>query len=190
MQDIRIDSEGRQRCWNCGSPAGFAHKRTTRSKVAVGVGALATKKKLKCQACGEYNDVGAAKPYKGPSSRRAAIKAGTNLVDGDDFRTELETIRMELKQASAERKERKAQRTEQRQARSIEKAARKAAKTEAKTSPAPVNGPPPSIRPTSASWLPDPDGRHEYRYWDGAAWTVNVSDDGVTSTDPLIAEPA
>lgn len=28
----------------------------------VGVGALATKKKLKCQACGEYNDVGNAKP--------------------------------------------------------------------------------------------------------------------------------
>ncbi|MBP7594315.1 MAG: DUF2510 domain-containing protein [Candidatus Microthrix sp.] len=48
-------------CWKCGSKNLLA-KRTTRSKVVVGVGALATKKKLKCMACGEYNDVGNAKP--------------------------------------------------------------------------------------------------------------------------------
>jgi hypothetical protein len=34
-------------------------------------------------------------------------------------------------------------------------------------------------------WNPDPAGRHEYRYWDGSAWTDDVSDNGVTSTDPL-----
>jgi Short C-terminal domain len=45
--------------------------------VAVGVGALLTKKKLKCNACGEYNDTGNAKPYKGPASTRLGKKFGT-----------------------------------------------------------------------------------------------------------------
>lgn len=35
-----------------------------------------------------------------------------------------------------------------------------------------------------AGWQPDPHGRHEYRYWDGTAWTDQVSDGGVVSTDP------
>lgn len=35
-----------------------------------------------------------------------------------------------------------------------------------------------------AGWQPDPQGRHEYRYWDGSAWTDQVSDGGVVSTDP------
>ena len=34
-------------------------------------------------------------------------------------------------------------------------------------------------------WLPDPAGRHQYRYWDGAGWTDNVADGGVASTDPI-----
>jgi hypothetical protein len=38
--------------------------------------------------------------------------------------------------------------------------------------------------PNEAGWQPDPHGRHEYRYWDGAAWTDQVSDGGVVSTDP------
>ncbi len=38
--------------------------------------------------------------------------------------------------------------------------------------------------PTEANWLPDPHGRHEYRYWDGTAWSDQVSDGGVVSTDP------
>ena len=29
-----------------------------------------------------------------------------------------------------------------------------------------------------ARWAPDPLGRHQYRYWDGAQWTEHVSDDG------------
>ena len=89
MKDIRIDDQGRQRCWNCGGLT-FDHKRTARSK-AMTVGALATKKKLKCQSCGEYNDVGNAKRYRGPVSKRAAIKAGTDSIDGDEFRTGHET---------------------------------------------------------------------------------------------------
>lgn len=36
-----------------------------------------------------------------------------------------------------------------------------------------------------AQWYPDPTGRYQHRYWDGAAWTQNVADDGVASTDPL-----
>ena len=69
MKDIRIDKDGEPRCWNCGSK-GLIAKRTTRSKVMVGVGALLTKKKLKCQRCGEYNDTGNGKPYNGPEGRK------------------------------------------------------------------------------------------------------------------------
>jgi hypothetical protein len=36
-------------------------------------------------------------------------------------------------------------------------------------------------------WQPDPTGRHELRYWDGTAWTDQVSDQGTASTDPLNA---
>jgi hypothetical protein len=36
-----------------------------------------------------------------------------------------------------------------------------------------------------SGWLPDPTGRHEYRYWNGTSWTRHVADKGVRSTDPL-----
>lgn len=36
-----------------------------------------------------------------------------------------------------------------------------------------------------ANWYPDPQGRHELRYWDGNAWTDHVSDKGITGTDPV-----
>ena len=76
MKDVRIDADGEMRCWSCGAK-GFTLKRTARSKVLVGVGALATKKKLKCQSCGEYNDVGSAKPYEpSKAERKAAASAG------------------------------------------------------------------------------------------------------------------
>lgn len=32
-------------------------------------------------------------------------------------------------------------------------------------------------------WLPDPTGRHELRYWDGARWSEHVSDCGAQSWD-------
>jgi len=38
-----------------------------------------------------------------------------------------------------------------------------------------------------AGWLADPAGVHEYRYWDGSAWSPNVSDAGAVTTDPLDA---
>ena len=36
-----------------------------------------------------------------------------------------------------------------------------------------------------ASWLPDPSGAHELRYWNGTAWTEHVSDQGTTGQDPV-----
>jgi hypothetical protein len=35
-----------------------------------------------------------------------------------------------------------------------------------------------------ASWLPDPSGGHELRYWSGSAWTEHVSDQGTASVEP------
>ncbi|WP_139982428.1 DUF2510 domain-containing protein [Nocardioides litoris] len=40
-----------------------------------------------------------------------------------------------------------------------------------------------------AAWHPDPGGRHELRYWDGASWTDHVSDQGQVSNDPLPPAP-
>jgi hypothetical protein len=34
-------------------------------------------------------------------------------------------------------------------------------------------------------WFPDPTGRHDHRWWDGAAWTAHVADAGVAGRDPL-----
>ncbi len=36
-----------------------------------------------------------------------------------------------------------------------------------------------------ANWYPDPMGRNEHRYYDGNEWTEHVSNQGVTSVDPL-----
>ena len=38
---------------------------------------------------------------------------------------------------------------------------------------------------TEAGWHADPEGRHDYRYWDGSAWTEHVSTNGVQSQAPL-----
>ena len=36
-----------------------------------------------------------------------------------------------------------------------------------------------------ANWYPDPTGRNELRYWNGADWTEHVSNQGQTAVDPL-----
>ena len=69
MKNVRVDGDGELRCWSCGNKT-LLSKRTFRSKLLVGVGALLTKKKLKCQTCGEYNDTGNAEPFTGPESRK------------------------------------------------------------------------------------------------------------------------
>jgi hypothetical protein len=56
--------------------------------------------------------------------------------------------------------------------------------------PGPADGaygsaPPPAPPPTPRSWLPDPSGRHELRYWDGTRFTEHVADAGKIGTDPL-----
>lgn len=42
---------------------------------------------------------------------------------------------------------------------------------------------------STAAWHPDPYGRYEFRFWDGEAWTENVSTQGVTAVDPLSPTP-
>lgn len=37
------------------------------------------------------------------------------------------------------------------------------------------------------AWYPDPTGRHDHRWWDGAEWTSHVADAGAAGTDPLPA---
>ncbi|WP_422745695.1 AIM24 family protein [Mycobacterium sp. WMMD1722] len=41
----------------------------------------------------------------------------------------------------------------------------------------------------TGQWLPDPEGRYEYRWWDGHGWTDQVSSRGQVSQDPLAAQP-
>ena len=38
---------------------------------------------------------------------------------------------------------------------------------------------------TPAGWFPDPVGRHEQRYWDGAQWTEHVVSHGRQAVDPV-----
>ena len=40
----------------------------------------------------------------------------------------------------------------------------------------------------SATWHPDPLGRHELRWHDGSAWTARVSDAGDVGFDPLVPD--
>lgn len=41
-----------------------------------------------------------------------------------------------------------------------------------------------------ADWYPDPFGRYEYRFHNGATWTADVSTNGVRYVDPLGAAPS
>jgi hypothetical protein len=43
----------------------------------------------------------------------------------------------------------------------------------------------PSPASSAGRWAADPTGRHQQRWWDGAAWTAQVNDNGVPSTDPM-----
>jgi uncharacterized protein (AIM24 family) len=43
--------------------------------------------------------------------------------------------------------------------------------------------------PGAGSWQPDPEGRHEYRWWDGQRWTDQVSHRGQVSRAPMGGGP-
>lgn len=45
--------------------------------------------------------------------------------------------------------------------------------------------PPASTSAIPPAWHPDPQGHHQLRWWDGEAWTDNVSSNGVASLDPV-----
>lgn len=53
--------------------------------------------------------------------------------------------------------------------------------------PAPPAAPSPApIEPQlAAGWFPDPNGRHEHRYFNGRSWTADVADGGQRSVDPM-----
>lgn len=174
MKDIRVDAEGELRCWNCGNK-GLLEKRTFRSKVAIGVGALLTKKKLKCQTCGEYNDAGNAKPYTGPASRkwRKVWEKSERAKTGVQRDTESRQALLNAN-AIAEALVAAAGGLTTRGNDQLEPDPPAIAATEG-----PALGPPPP-----PAWRVDPTGRHEVRYWDGARWTEHVSDRGEQSTDP------
>lgn len=180
MKDVRVDGEGEFRCWNCGNK-GLLAKRTFRSKMLVGVGALLTKKKLKCQTCGEFNDTGNAKPFKGPAARKwrkiyeKEQKAKSEAtIAAEERSAELAAAAFIAELAAAE-------------ASQVPQAASPAPNV---ASPAldvaPPPPPPPSGTALPASWQPDPSGLHELRYWDGSQFTDHVSNGGVASTDPTV----
>jgi Protein of unknown function (DUF2510) len=55
-----------------------------------------------------------------------------------------------------------------------------------------VTGPPAPGGPSAsgADWYPDPTGRYEHRFFNGRAWTADVSRGGVRTIDPLGVTPA
>ena len=105
MKDIRVDKDGNLRCASCGSK-NLHGRRTTRAHVigavTFTVGALATQKKLRCQACGAYNKQGNAQRWREPGEAKfgsgrgspsggggASLPAGVRYVrvdDDNDFR--------------------------------------------------------------------------------------------------------
>jgi hypothetical protein len=65
-------------------------------------------------------------------------------------------------------------------------AAAAAAPAAAPAATAPVQQPA-AVVTTPAGWYPDPSGRYEMRYWDGAKWTEHVARQGQQYTDPPVA---
>ncbi len=69
MINLTLDADGTPHCGKCGSTS-FIAKRTFASKAAFGVAALLAAKKLKCNACGTYNQTVKADtgPKKNPKT--------------------------------------------------------------------------------------------------------------------------
>lgn len=199
MKDIRVDDQGRQRCWNCGG-LHFTQKRTARAKVAGGTAAvltfgvagaaapLVTKKKLKCQSCGEYNDVGSAKPYTGAANKRAAKKAGTDAIDPQPA-TAPEKVKPAEVKGVGRRIDADRQFGPQLKAVPVVSAAAPEPVIDMAPEPvvdmAPEPPPPPPMPAVPAGWYKDPAGCHELRFWDGFKWSAHVANAGIQAADPL-----
>lgn len=169
MKDVRVDGDGELRCWNCGMK-GLLAKRTFRSKVLVGVGALLTKKKLKCQTCGEYNDTGNAKPFTGPDARK-----WRKVYEKEQKAKTSAQIAAEDRAATAAARALVAE---------VARAQAAGITYEADDDELPPPPPPPAGITLPAGWHADPTQRHELRYWTGTVWTSNVSDHGTQASDP------
>lgn len=87
MKDIQVDENGDLRCASCGGRH-FHDRRTTRAHIVgwttVGIGALATRKKLRCKLCGAYNKQGNAQPFNPATPGQSAaptyaVEAGSYL---------------------------------------------------------------------------------------------------------------
>lgn len=83
MKDIQVDENGDLRCATCGGKH-FQDRRTGTAHVVgfvtVGIGALATRKKLRCKLCGAYNRQGNAQPYR-PADVKVPTAAQVDQAD-------------------------------------------------------------------------------------------------------------
>lgn len=102
MKDIQVDENGDLRCAECGGKH-FQDRRTTRAHVigwtTVGVGALATRKKLRCKLCGAYNKQGNAQPYKPATTKPAPVRDAQQ-----DARRQMEANKAQREARAKERK--------------------------------------------------------------------------------------
>jgi len=182
VKDIRVDGDGEFRCWNCGNK-GLVAKRTFRSKLVFGVSSLLTKKKLKCQTCGEFNDTGNAKPFTGPEARkwRKVYEKQQAAKSQAQLATEQRAAELAAQAFVAEVHAAEAGATE-----AVDYSTTPAVATAPTASPSPDAVPPPPPPVVPAGWQPDPTGRFQVRYWDGSQWTPHVSTAGVQDTDPVM----
>lgn len=79
MQDLRIDSLDRERCWNCGG-------KQFKEGDASSIDAQFSRKKLTCARCGASNKVGRAAPYDGPADPKYADEWRREQSDPDEHR--------------------------------------------------------------------------------------------------------
>lgn len=59
-----------------------------------------------------------------------------------------------------------------------------------KASPAATNSRHATIVTDGTGWHPDPMGDHQFRYFDGEAWTEHVADNSIPGRDPLPPPPS
>jgi hypothetical protein len=87
MRNILIDENQIHRCWNCGGKD-FKEQRTTANKLLWGTRGGPTKgrpgsdRKLRCQTCGQYSDVGRiTQRYQGPADPKFLAAYKKELAD-------------------------------------------------------------------------------------------------------------